>query len=117
MVKSLICNRGTKDDIVHCGTSNESISNLTDFNDFTSNNIWGEEIPFNLGKLILLFSPRSLIVGLSRLPLVNSYVATPPDVWRQGWAPELSGPCRTFVPPLPVDYLQDIDVLQQLVFR
>lgn len=56
-------------------------------------------------------------MGLSRLPLVNSYVATPPDVWRQGWAPELSGPCRTFVPPLPVDYLQDIDVLQQLVFR
>ncbi|XP_069698723.1 huntingtin isoform X2 [Periplaneta americana] len=60
---------------------------------------------------------KSLIISLSRLPLVNSYVATPPDVWRQGWATELGGPSRTSVPPLPVDYLQDIDVLQQLIFR
>lgn len=56
-------------------------------------------------------------MGLSRLPLVNSYVVTPPDVWRQCWATELSGPFHTSVPPLPVDYLQDIDVLQQLIFR
>lgn len=56
-------------------------------------------------------------MSLSRLPLVNSYVTTPPIVWRQGWAAELSGPSRTFVPPLPVVYLQDIDVLQQLIFR
>lgn len=60
---------------------------------------------------------KSLTVGLSRLPLANSYVATPPDVWQQGWAPELSGPSHTFVPPLPIDYLQDIDVLRQLIFR
>jgi hypothetical protein len=66
---------------------------------------------------MLSFSFRSLIVGLSRLPLVNSYVATPPDVWRHGWAVELSGPYNTSVPPLPVDYLQDTDVLQQLIFR
>ncbi|PSN49021.1 Huntingtin [Blattella germanica] len=60
---------------------------------------------------------KSLIISLSRLPLVNSYVATPPDVWRQGWAAELGGPSFTVVPPLPVDYLQDIDILQQLIFR
>ncbi|KAJ9589854.1 hypothetical protein L9F63_017009 [Diploptera punctata] len=60
---------------------------------------------------------KSLIVSLSRLPLVNSYVATPPDVWRQGWAAELGGPSHTLVPALPVDYLQDIDILQQLIFR
>lgn len=56
-------------------------------------------------------------MGLSRLPLTNSYVATPPDVWQQGWAPELSGHSHTIVPPLPIDYLQDIDVLRQLIFR
>lgn len=56
-------------------------------------------------------------MSLSRLPLANSYVATPPDVWQQGWAHELSGPSHTFVPPLPIDYLQDADVLRQLIFR
>ncbi|KAK7793413.1 hypothetical protein R5R35_014313 [Gryllus longicercus] len=72
----------------------------------------GHNIPAFLASTM-----KSLIVSLARMPLVNSYVVTPPDVWNQGWAPELTGPAKTTVPPLPVECLQDIDVLQQLVFR
>ncbi|XP_063237175.1 huntingtin isoform X2 [Bacillus rossius redtenbacheri] len=62
-------------------------------------------------------SLKSLIVTLSRMPVVNSFVATPPEVWQQGWTVELSGLLKTIVPPLPVEYLQDVDLLQQLIFR
>ncbi|KDR16213.1 huntingtin [Zootermopsis nevadensis] len=81
--------------------------------------LWLEKTRLKISNIpkFLVKPVKSLVVGLSRLPLVNSYVVTPPDVWRQGWAAELSGPCHTFVPPLPVDYLQDTDVLQQLIFR
>ncbi|XP_066998979.2 huntingtin [Anabrus simplex] len=81
--------------------------------------LWLEKTSLQMNRIpkFLASSIKSLIVSLSRMPLVNSYVTIPPDVWSQGWAVELTGPARTTVPPLPVDYLQDIDVLQQLIFR
>lgn len=60
---------------------------------------------------------RKLIVRLSRTPLLNSYVWTPPEVWKHGWAVTLGGPYFTQVPPLPTEFLQDMDVLQQFIFR
>lgn len=58
-----------------------------------------------------------VIVALARMPPLNSYVATPPEVWRQGWAVPLGGPSLTTVPPLPVDMLLETEVLEQFIFR
>nr|CAD7591330.1 unnamed protein product [Timema genevievae] len=81
--------------------------------------LWLERTKLRMDNIpTFLAAPiKSLIVTLSRMPLVNSYVATPPEAWRQGWTVELGGPSRTTVPPLPVEYLQDIDLLHQLIFR
>nr|CAD7394388.1 unnamed protein product [Timema cristinae] len=81
--------------------------------------LWLERTELRMDNIpTFLATPiKSLIVTLSRMPLVNSYVATPPEAWRQGWTVELGGPSRTTVPPLPVEYLQDIDLLYQLIFR
>ncbi|XP_015913152.2 huntingtin [Parasteatoda tepidariorum] len=65
-----------------------------------------------------LFIPlKSVIKGLSRLPLVNSFARTPPILWSLGWKPELSGDFKTTVPPPPGEYLQDRDVLKQYIYR
>ncbi|XP_076466851.1 LOW QUALITY PROTEIN: huntingtin-like [Babylonia areolata] len=60
---------------------------------------------------------RNIIVGLARLPLVNTYARTPPIVWRLGWSPSPSGTHRTQLPPLPVEFLQEKDVLKEFVTR
>ncbi|XP_049777630.1 huntingtin [Schistocerca cancellata] len=81
---------------------------------------WLEHCHLDAIKIVpefLLKPIMKLIVCLSRMPLINSYVITPPDVWRHGWQVELNGPAKTHVPPIPVEYLQDIDLLQQLIFR
>lgn len=55
--------------------------------------------------------------GLARLPLVNTYARTPPVVWRLGWSPSPVGSHRTQLPPLPVEFLQEKDVLKEFVTR
>ncbi|KAL8615828.1 hypothetical protein ACOMHN_048536 [Nucella lapillus] len=60
---------------------------------------------------------RNIIIGLARLPLVNTYARTPPIVWRLGWSPSPSGTHRTQLPPLPVEFLQEKDVLKEFVTR
>lgn len=60
---------------------------------------------------------RNIIVGLGRLPLVNTYARTPPIVWRLGWSPSPSGEHRTQLPPLPVEFLQEKEVLKEFVTR
>ncbi|KAH9487495.1 hypothetical protein Btru_075739 [Bulinus truncatus] len=60
---------------------------------------------------------RNVIIAVSRLPAVNTYARTPPLVWRLGWSPTLFGELRTCLPPLPVDYLQEKDVLKEFVSR
>ncbi|KAJ8959892.1 hypothetical protein NQ318_011628 [Aromia moschata] len=60
---------------------------------------------------------KSIIISLSRLPLVNSYVLIPFRVWRTGWQPEMSGPFNTQVSPLPIELLQEVDMLEEYVFR
>ncbi|CAL1269720.1 unnamed protein product [Larinioides sclopetarius] len=65
-----------------------------------------------------LFSPlKSVIRGLARLPLVNSFARTPPILWSIGWNPEFSGHLKTIIPPPPGEYLQDRDVLKQFIYR
>lgn len=68
----------------------------------------------------LLKPIKSIIISLSRLPFLNSYILIPHKVWKSGWLPddELSGSFNTQVPPLPIKYLQeDIDVLEEYIFR
>ena len=59
----------------------------------------------------------SLVTGLARLPVVNSYARTPPLVWKMGWMPSPTGKLSTHLPPLPLDFLQERDVLKDFIFR
>lgn len=65
----------------------------------------------------LFKSIRSAVVSLARLPLVNSYVSIPPAAWKSGWRSELSGAFATQAAPLPLDHLQEVDVLEEFIFR
>ncbi|XP_076067326.1 huntingtin isoform X2 [Oratosquilla oratoria] len=60
---------------------------------------------------------KNAICGLGRMPVVNSVVRTPTDLWSLGWSPEMAGDHGTTLPPLPVELLQETDVLKQFVFR
>lgn len=60
---------------------------------------------------------KSVIRGLARVPLVNSFARTPPILWQLGWTPEFTGDYKTLVPPPPGEYLQDRDVLKQYIYR
>ncbi|XP_005093645.2 huntingtin [Aplysia californica] len=65
----------------------------------------------------LASSFRNIVISVSRLPVVNTYARTPPLVWRLGWSPTPGGELRTCLPPLPVEYLQEKDVLREFVAR
>ncbi|CAH0556043.1 unnamed protein product [Brassicogethes aeneus] len=65
----------------------------------------------------LLSNVRSVVVSLSRMSVVNSYVLIPTKVWKTGWEPKMSGTFFTQVPPLPIELLQEIDILEEYIFR
>ncbi|XP_033756060.1 huntingtin-like [Pecten maximus] len=60
---------------------------------------------------------RNIITGLGRQPVLNSYARTPSIVWKMGWIPSPNGEPKTKLPPLPVDFLEDKDVLREYIFR
>ncbi|CAG9862370.1 unnamed protein product [Phyllotreta striolata] len=61
---------------------------------------------------------KSLTVCLARLPLVNSYALIPRRAWKIGWQPDrMEGEFGTVVTALPIDILQDTDVLQEYIYR
>nr|XP_023020492.1 huntingtin [Leptinotarsa decemlineata] len=66
-----------------------------------------------------LFKPiKSLVIRLSRIPLVNSYILVPHQAWKTGWQPDvMSGLFKTQVPSLPLELLKEIDVLQEYILR
>ena len=60
----------------------------------------------------------NVLLGLARLGVVNSYARTPPLVWKMGWMPSpVTGRHSTHLPPLPLDFLQERDVLRDFIFR
>lgn len=62
---------------------------------------------------------KSLVVSVSRQPLVNSYVLTPPLVWKRGCHMVGTGPTKCYF-PLPSsesNLLQDVDILEQFIYR
>ncbi|KAJ8928269.1 hypothetical protein NQ314_019220 [Rhamnusium bicolor] len=70
----------------------------------------------NLPKFYLK-SIKSIVINLSRIPIVNSYILIPSSIWKTGWQPDMSGPFNTQVPSLPIELLQEIDVLEEYIFR
>lgn len=65
----------------------------------------------------LLYPLRNVIIGIARLPLVNSYARTPMLAWRLGWIPSVSGENRTSLPPLPQELLMEREVLVEFIRR
>nr|CAI5834822.1 unnamed protein product [Callosobruchus analis] len=58
---------------------------------------------------------KSLVISLSRVSTANSYVLVPSVAWKTGWRPEnVNG---TQVGVLPMEVLQEIDVLEEYIFR
>ncbi|XP_023290265.1 huntingtin [Orussus abietinus] len=64
-------------------------------------------------------SLKSLVVSIGRMPLVNSFVLTPPQVWKHGWRVVGSGPTKCSFPLLSSEsnFLQEIEILEQFVYR
>ena len=60
---------------------------------------------------------KTIISGLSRVPVLNSFARTPPIVWKMGWFPTPSGEPKTRLPPLPIDLMLDKEVLREFVHR
>nr|CAH7759250.1 unnamed protein product [Callosobruchus chinensis] len=58
---------------------------------------------------------KSLAISFSRVSTANSYVLVPSIAWKTGWRPEnVNG---TQVGALPMEVLQEIDVLEEYIFR
>jgi len=62
---------------------------------------------------------KSLIISISRQPLVNSYILTPPLVWKRGCHIIGSGPTKCYFPLMSSEsnLLQEVDVLEQFIYR
>ncbi|XP_033353075.1 huntingtin isoform X1 [Bombus vosnesenskii] len=62
---------------------------------------------------------QDLIVSISRQPLVNSYILTPPLVWKQNWNVVGSGPTKCYFPLLSSEsnLLQEVEILEQFIYR
>ncbi|XP_029667120.1 huntingtin isoform X1 [Formica exsecta] len=63
---------------------------------------------------------KSLVVSISRQPLVNSYILTPPLVWKRGSGHTVgSGPTKCYFPLLSSEpnLLQEVDILEQFIYR
>lgn len=55
-------------------------------------------------------SYQSIIIGLCRLTKFTSYLRNPPELWTLGWSPMIDLDSLAF-PSIPIDYLQDHDIL------
>jgi len=62
---------------------------------------------------------KSLVISISRQPLVNSYVLTPPLVWKRDCHIVGSGPTKCYFPLLSSEsnFLQEVDILEQFIYR
>lgn len=66
----------------------------------------------------LFNSIKTITINLSRLSITNSYLLVPLKAWKTGWIPEsLSGNFGTQIPAMPVEILQDVEVLEEYIFR
>ena len=54
---------------------------------------------------------KSMVIGLCRLDKFTSYMRIPPELWTLGWSPMIDLDTLAF-PSIPMDYLQDHDILE-----
>lgn len=72
----------------------------------------------NINIPVFFLAPiKSIIISLSRFPVVNSFVLMPSRVVITDRTPEISGSFNTQVSPLPIELLQEIDTLEEYIFR
>ncbi|XP_008206342.1 huntingtin isoform X2 [Nasonia vitripennis] len=73
-----------------------------------------QEIPSFFAKPI-----KSLIISVARQPLVNSFVLTPPLLWKNGCAIVGTGPtkCHFTLFLSEPNYIPELDVLEEFIFR
>ncbi|XP_031196973.1 huntingtin isoform X2 [Mastomys coucha] len=60
---------------------------------------------------------KNIVISLGRLPLVNSYTRVPPLVWKLGWSPKPGGDFGTVFPEIPVEFLQEKEILKEFIYR
>nr|XP_033329487.1 huntingtin [Megalopta genalis] len=62
---------------------------------------------------------EDLIVSISRQPLVNSYILTPPLVWKQHWDVVGGGPTKCYFPLMSSEsnLLLEVEILEQFIYR
>ncbi|EGV91588.1 Huntingtin protein [Cricetulus griseus] len=60
---------------------------------------------------------KNIVISLARLPLVNSYTRVPPLVWKLGWSPKPGGDFGTVFPEIPVEFLQEKEILTEFIYR
>ncbi|XP_021019284.1 huntingtin isoform X1 [Mus caroli] len=60
---------------------------------------------------------KNIVISLARLPLVNSYTRVPPLVWKLGWSPKPGGDFGTVFPEIPVEFLQEKEILKEFIYR
>ncbi|XP_060528068.1 huntingtin [Cylas formicarius] len=65
----------------------------------------------------LFVNIKSVIISVARLPVFNSYILVPEKVWKSGWDPIFSGEHGTQVPPLHLEFLQEVEIFQEYMFR
>lgn len=58
---------------------------------------------------------KDIILAFSRLQIFTTYIRTPPSAWKYGWNVEPSGLWGTHFPFIPVDMLQDVEILREYV--
>ncbi|KAK9879932.1 hypothetical protein WA026_008441 [Henosepilachna vigintioctopunctata] len=59
---------------------------------------------------------KDIIISLGRLSIFNPHMLIPPHVWKKGWDLNESSSLNP-VPMLPVSLLQEIDILEDYIFR
>ena len=62
-------------------------------------------------------SLESVLVGLARMPIFNTYMRVPPEIWKLGWDPEVHPDAPTKFPLLPVEFLEELEILSDYVLR
>ncbi|XP_053407184.1 huntingtin-like isoform X2 [Mercenaria mercenaria] len=105
-----------KDDLHYLTQACDEVSELVQYvltqSSLSGMNHGTTVLPNNLSSLI-----SSVVIGLSRTPVLNSFARTPPIVWKMGWIPTPSGEPKTKLPPLPIDLMLDKEVLREFVHR
>ncbi|KAK4875471.1 hypothetical protein RN001_011893 [Aquatica leii] len=63
----------------------------------------------------LVICIKDIVISLSRKPFANSYLLIPIGAWKNDF--QLTNKDSTLIPPLPIEFLQEVEVLEEFVNR